>query len=82
MRRDVTAAIKAAVNGLYDGSPDSCREALWDVLEALDTDMAELMHENEEAAHLHVNKEDDEEEESEEDVNDLLFDDDDSSSED
>lgn len=72
MRRDYTAAVKAAVNGLYDGSLDDCQKALWDILEALDPPMAELFHEDEEAAHLKVNQDDDEEEPA---LDELLVDD-------
>ena len=79
MRRDYNTAIKAAVNGLYDGSIDGCQKALWDVLEALDSDMAELMHEDEEVAFLKVNQEDDDDDEKDTLDNDVLFDDEDTS---
>lgn len=81
MRRDYTSAVRAAVNGLYEGSLDSTVKALWDVLEALDPRMAELMSENEEAARLEVNKDlddtDDDDKPRKENVDDMLFDDED-----
>ena len=55
MRRDYKSAIKAAVNGLYHGSEAEMESALREILEALDSNMAELMHENESAAFAKVN---------------------------
>ena len=54
MRRDYKTAIKSLVNAMYSGDyEDGCREAL----EALDSDLAALMYEDEEAALLRANDE-------------------------
>lgn len=66
MRRDYKAAVKAAVNGLYQGGESEMESALWDVLEAIDSEMAELLHDTPEAAFAKVNDEEMEEEEEEE----------------
>jgi len=59
MKRDYKTAIRAAVNGLYSGSSDDMDSALWQVLESLDVEIANLMHENEETARLLVNRNED-----------------------
>lgn len=65
MKRDYKAACTAAVNALYEGDEDSMRAALFEILEALDPHLAELMQDNEDAARAKVNGEEiDDEEES------------------
>jgi hypothetical protein len=64
MRRDYKSAIRALVNALYTGDhEEGCREAL----ELLDSDLAALFDEDEEAAHLKVNDEEELDIDSEED---------------
>lgn len=59
MKRDYDAAIRAAVNGLYNGGADDMENALRTVLESLDPEMATLMHDDEEAALTMVNRDED-----------------------
>lgn len=59
MKRDYNAAVKAAVNGLYSGTLEDMEQALYDVLEAIDANMAELMQDNPEEGHRSVNSSDD-----------------------
>ena len=68
MRRDYKTAVKAAVNGLYSKDTEEMEEALKEILEALDPDMAELMEDNEEAARLKVNGEELEDEDEDIDM--------------
>jgi hypothetical protein len=56
MKRDIEGAVRAAVNGLYSGSNDAMEEALWEILESLDPEIAQLFSEDEEAALTTVNK--------------------------
>lgn len=65
MRRDYSTAVRAAVNALYSRDEDEMAEALFEILEALDPETAELMHEDEEAARAKVNSEELEEDETE-----------------
>lgn len=61
MKRDYKGAVKSAVNGLYGGTPEDLEQALWEVLEFLDADTAELMHDDIEAARYKVNGSEDDE---------------------
>lgn len=68
MRRDYKTAVRAAVNGLYNGDAVDMEAALHEILEALDPDMAELFEEDEEAAHIKVNGDEDADEQEDIDV--------------
>lgn len=68
MRRDYKTAVRAAVHALYSRDEDAMVEALQEILEALDPEVAELMHDNEEAALAKVNGEEVQGEDDEEDL--------------
>jgi hypothetical protein len=55
MRRDYKTATKIAVNGLYSGEHSEMEEALREILEILDPNMAELYDNDYETAHLKAN---------------------------
>jgi len=74
MKRDYQAACRSAVNGLYSSAKEDMEAALWEILEALDPELASLMADDEEAARTRVNHDservnstDRDEEEAEED---------------
>lgn len=75
MKRDYQTAIKSAVNGLYGGTAEDLEQALWEVLEALDPDTAELMHDDAEAARCKVNGSDEEDVDYDDEIEPLTLDD-------
>lgn len=66
MRRDYKTAVSAAVNALYSRDEEHMVEALFEILEALDPEIAELMHDDEDAALAKVNADEDSESDDDE----------------
>jgi len=67
MARKFKTEVRTAVNALHSRDEDEMVEALFEIIEALDPEIAELMHEDEEAAVAKINNEeavDSEEDES------------------
>ncbi len=52
---DFDRAVRAAVNGLYTKTVPDMEEALAEILEILDSNIAALFQDDEEAAHARVN---------------------------
>jgi hypothetical protein len=80
MKRDISAAVAAAVRGLYIGDQETMEDCLHEILSALDTKMADLYEDNPDAAYAQASSHDLEEDDIEViDAEEELYSDDDSS---